>query len=311
MNETSLRPAASGRGLGAVLLAAMLLGTVGVTTRQLYAISAANPLSIAFFRLAIGTPVLAIVCGRMLGRRAWRIARPDLALMLLLGATLGSSQALYFTAIAASGVTAATLITLCTSPILVTIGSSVLLREQVTPATLLALLSALGGTALLVGLGQPGGAPSGLAAGALASLGAALCYSVFTLASRHLAQRYHPLQTLTVGFAVGSILLLILALAGGLVVDYPPAGWAMLLYLGTIPSALAYSLFLAGIGSITATLASISALVEPLTATLLAWLIFGEKLGPFGILGAVLLLAAILVLYRAQRTPQAELPFPE
>lgn len=316
MNERSLSapsagPLSAGRGLGSVLLAAVLLGTVGVVTRELYHISAANPLSIAFFRLALGAPVLAVLCWRTLGARAWQIERRDLALMLLLGATLGLSQALYFTAIAAIGVTAATLTTLCTSPVLVTIGSAALMRERIRPATLVALACALVGTSLLVGLTPGLEQGTGLAVGALSALGAALCYSVFTISSRHLAQRYHPLQTITVGFGVGSLLLLALALAGGLVVDYPPLGWALLVYLGSVPSALAYSLFLAGIASITATLASISSLVEPLTATLLAWLLFGEKLGPLGVLGAALLLGAILILFRAERGTSPEVTLPE
>lgn len=303
MNENLAGREAPARGLGSVLVAAMLLGTVGVTTRTLYQISAANPLSVGFFRMAIGAPVLAALCWRTLRERAWLIERRDLLLMLLLGASLGLSQVCYFSAIASSGVTIATLITLCTSPILVTILATGLMHERVTPLTIGALGCALAGTALLAGL-QPGKAVTGAdATGAAFALGAAVFYAIFTVCSRHLAQRYHPLQTTTVGFAVGSVLLLGMASASGFVTSYPAEGWLLLIYLGTVASALAYGLYLAGIRSVTATLASISSLVELLTAAVLAWLLFGEKLAPLGLLGAGLLLGAIVVMYRAQRQP--------
>jgi DME family drug/metabolite transporter len=45
-----------------------------------------------------------------------------------------------------------------------------------------------------------------------------------------------------------------------------------------------------------ATVASVLTLVEPLTATILAVVLFGERLGALGLLGGALLLGAILVL---------------
>ena len=47
----------------------------------------------------------------------------------------------------------------------------------------------------------------------------------------------------------------------------------------------------------TATAASIITLIEPLTATMLARLLLGERLGQWGLLGAALLLGAIGLLY--------------
>jgi DME family drug/metabolite transporter len=69
-----------------------------------------------------------------------------------------------------------------------------------------------------------------------------------------------------------------------------------LLYLGLVPTALAYWLFLNGLRHTPATTASILTLAEPLTSTVLAALLFGERLAPLGLLGAALLLAAMGVL---------------
>ena len=50
-----------------------------------------------------------------------------------------------------------------------------------------------------------------------------------------------------------------------------------------------------------ATAAGIVALLEPLTATTLGLVVFGERLGPLGVAGAVLLLAAIALLATVRR----------
>lgn len=55
-------------------------------------------------------------------------------------------------------------------------------------------------------------------------------------------------------------------------------------------------LFTFGMRQTSATTASIVALLEPLTAAGLAWLLFGERLGPLGLVGGALLLAAVTLL---------------
>jgi DME family drug/metabolite transporter len=190
--------------------------------------------------------------------------------------------------------------------------SALLLRERLTGTVLLALGCALAGTAMLVWVGPTaeGGRRETLA-GVLLALGSAFGYTVLTLCSRALAGRYHPLQPITIGFLAGALLLLPFALATGFVISYPAGGWALLLYLGLVPTALAYVLFLSGIRQITATVASIVTLVEPLTSTMLAWLLFGERLGPLGVFGAALLLGAIGLLYRGESRRAVPMAAPE
>ena len=60
-------------------------------------------------------------------------------------------------------------------------------------------------------------------------------------------------------------------------------------------------LFLRGLRSTSATAASVLTLLEPLTSTVLAWALFGERLGPAGLLGAALLLGAMGLLLRGER----------
>jgi DME family drug/metabolite transporter len=304
MDRHTASRAAARRGLLLIFLAALLWGTVGVTTRAIYDLSGTNALSIGFFRLAIATPALLLACWRTLGRRAFSITPRGLALMLAIGAAVALYQVCYFAAIARVGVAVAVLITLCTAPVLVALLAAVFLRERLTPTALLALICALAGTVMLVWVvpGQAKPRPETIV-GVLLALASALGYAVIALCSRALAGRYHPLQPITVGFGAGALLLLPFALWAGLGVVYPLAGWLLLLHMGLLPTALAYVLFLAGMRHTSATVASVVTLAEPLISTLLAWLLFGERLGPLGLLGAALLLGAIGLLYRGAARP--------
>ena len=62
-----------------------------------------------------------------------------------------------------------------------------------------------------------------------------------------------------------------------------------------IPTALAYILYILGLRTTSATVSSIVTLLEPLTATTLGLLLFGERLGTLGFAGAALLLGALLL----------------
>jgi drug/metabolite transporter, DME family len=284
------------RSLLLIAIAAVLWGTVGVTTKTLYRLTPTTPISVGFFRLAFAAPILLAACWARLGRRAFAVEWRGLRAMLLVGAMLACYQVCFFAAVADAGVVIATLVTLCSAPVLVALFSVALLRQRLAMATALALACAIAGTMLLVVTPDAGSHAS--VRGVLLALASAAGYAAIALAARGLARRYHPLQVTAIGFAAGALLLLPIALAAGLVVSYPAAGWLLLVYLGAVPSALGYGLYLTGMRVTLAPVASIVTLIEPLTATILAWTLLGERLGPWGVPGALLLLSALAVLYR-------------
>lgn len=284
-------------GLPSVALAAILWGTVGVATKMIYQISQTNALSIGFFRLAFSVPAMLLLYRAVYGLPAGKPqSRRDLGLMLILGGAMALSQACIFGAIPKVGVAIATLIAICVAPIIVAILAGWLLGEKLSGRVLLALLLAVSGTGLLVGWQEVNGEQRQMVSGILLALGAALSYGVVTICGRMLSGRYTSLYPITVGFGAGAVLLLPFTLVGGLTLDYAPAGWLLLLYLGIIPTAIGYWLFLYGLRWLPATVASIVTLIEPLTATILAGLLFSERLAPAGIMGAGLLLTSMILL---------------
>ncbi|CAN5620057.1 EamA family transporter [soil metagenome] len=285
------------QGVLLVMLAAVTWGTVGVTTKALYGMSATNSLSIGFFRLALATPALFLLGWITLGNRLFWIRRQDFFWMLVMGGLTAIYQVCYFAAIAQVGVTIATLVTLCAAPILVATLATGWKKEPLPRLVLLALVCASVGTALLITVRPTLTTQAALTSGILLALSSALCYAIVTLVSKHLSVHCHPFQSIAIGFTFGALLLFVCALATGFVVNYPPLGWSLLVYLGLVPTAFAYGLFLVGIRTTTATVASTATLLEPLTATMLAWLLFGEHFQQNSMLGASLLIGAMLLLY--------------
>jgi DME family drug/metabolite transporter len=103
-----------------------------------------------------------------------------------------------------------------------------------------------------------------------------------------------PLPIAAVTFGVAALMLLPAlaterAAAG-------PATWALLAYLGLVPTALAYMAYVAGMRTTPVAVSGILSLIEPLTATLLGVTFFGNRLGTAGGVGALLLLGAVTAL---------------
>ena len=295
-------------GLGFALLVGtgVIWGTIGVAAKLLYRETDLDAVSVTWLRAVIASPVCVALGWSALGRRLFQSSRRDLAVMVLLGALLIIYQWLYLAAVDRLGVSVATLIALCVPPVPVAAASAAFLGERPTVWLVLALTGALVGTALLVG--RPTGPTTGSGAtawGVLLALGSAGGMAIHLLASRLLAGRQHPLRPLAIGFPVGAIAFLPVVAGRGISLDQPAAGWLVLLYLGLVPSVLAYWMYQRGLRDVPATTASIVTLLEPLAAAVLAWLMFGERLGPLGLLGGALLLGAIgLLSLGAERSRQ-------
>ncbi|NJN18157.1 MAG: EamA family transporter [Oscillochloris sp.] len=284
-------------GMTFVAAAALIWGTIGVAVSLLYRIDETNPLSVGFLRLIISAPALLILGYLLVGPNLLKLhRRSDAWPMLLIGAAFAGYQVCYFAAITRLGVATAVLINICSGPIFTAILARFMLNEHLSRRTFLAMLGAISGTALLVGGAPQAADPPALAEGAALALGAGFCYSLVVIGSRMVAADYHPLQPIALAFSLGALLLLPFALAGGLVLNYSPTGWGILIYLGIVPTALGYWLYLRGMRSVPAATAAILTLLEPLGSSLLALLLLDERLAPLGVLGAMLLLASMALL---------------
>jgi len=291
----------SRHGFLLVVLAALCWGTSGFSGTIVADRTGLGPLDIAWHRMAIGAVVLLIGFTLTRRRRAAETAemvptltRGTAVRLVLVAAGLGAYQLAYFAAVAAAGVSIATLVALGLAPLLIAVGATVLGHGRPDRATVVALVVALVGLVLLVGISAGADSGTTVVLGALLAVGSALGYAVVTLAGAGVPA---GIPVALAGFAGGALLLTPVALATGLRFTTDPVALLVLLYLGAVPSALAYRMFFSGLRSVPGAVASIVTLLEPLTATALATAFLGERLSPGALAGGLLVLAAVAGLY--------------
>ena len=223
------------------------------------------------------------------------LAGRDIAVGLAMGGCGYALQAgCYFAALERIDASLLSLL-LYTFPAIVAAAAVALGRERMDSRRVAALGLAFGGLALVVaGAGTGALDPLGAALG----LGAAVVYSTYILVSDGIVGRVRP-RVLSALVCTGAAA----SLTGGSALlgelrpgELTAAGWDWLACLAVVSTVASISLFFAGLRRVGPTTASILATVEPLVTVLLAFLVFGETLGVVQVVGAGLVLAAVLVL---------------
>ncbi|MEU4955059.1 DMT family transporter [Streptomyces lavendulae] len=314
---------AAGRSLLYLVVAGVAWGTAGAAASLLFLASDLGPVALSFWRCAGGLVVLlGVLAVRRAGRarrapRASRAARPSPAVraprvpvVSLIGTGLMFTlfQAAYFAAVRDTGLAVGTVVTLGAGPVLIALGGRYWMGERLGRGGTAAVVGALTGLAVLV-LGSGGGEvrPLGVGWAVLSAAG----YAGMTLRARWLGRRGasgDPLVTTTWSVAVGTVCLLPLALVEGLLphaADWGRVCW-LLVYVATVPTALAYALYFTGAASVRAATVSVIMLIEPVSAAAIAVGVLGERLTGAVVLGTVLLLSAVGALIAAEaRGPRA------
>jgi DME family drug/metabolite transporter len=280
------------RGIGLVLLAAMLWGTTG--TAQSFAPLTFSPYWVGALRLAIATGFFAL-----LARRAPRRGAPwPWAVIALGGASVAVYNLSFFAGVRHSGVALGTAIAIGSGPIWA--GLLQTWQQRRLPPLLWwlgTLVGVAGGVAMA--LGQGGGAR-------LTTLGVTLCllaglaYAVYALANKRIVARLDPARTNLAVFGSAALLSLPAAWLLGGPLQADTSAWAAVLFLGLVSTGVAYLLFTSGLRHISGATGVTLALGEPVTAFVLAVLVVGESQTWLAWLGLAGVLAGLLVVVWAE-----------
>ena len=242
------------------------------------------------------------------GARGWSV-RP-----LAIGAVgVATYQLCFFAAVKDTGVAVGTVVALGSAPALAGLGGWLLDRRLPDRAWAIATALACAGVATLA-LGGGGGDVS--AAGVALAVGAGASYAAFTLASKRLLDQGHQVEPVMARlFGFGALLLSPVLVLGDVAWLATAGGAAMALWLGAVPTAIAYILFASGLRHLPANEVATLTLAEPVTAALLGAVVLGERPGATALGGIVMILAGLAVLAaprkrrpRAVPTSTAEAP---
>lgn len=284
-----MTPVSARRGAFYVSVAAAAWGTGGTAGLLLFQSGGLGPVGVSLWRYLLGAAFLLVLL-RLTGGLPGRLGPRVVAV----GIGMAVYQAAYFAAIARSGVAVATVVTMGASPLLTALGSRFLLGERLGGSGILAMSGALAGLFLLTWGDLGSGARPGQWAGIGLALLSAAGYAAVTLYSR----RHHddPQGMAVGGFVVAAACLAPFAVAGGALPEFSLSSVALLLYLGAVPTALAYGLYFRALATLSAATVSVISLGEAAGAAVLGVLLFGERLTLPAWAGCVLLIAAVVVL---------------
>ena len=270
-----------------VVAAATLWGTLGVLAKWLYAYQL-SPLSVVWVR-AVGAFIGLLVLLAIWRPQLLKVSPGDLPFLAGYGLiSVAAFTLLYFETIAASTVGAAAVL-LYSAPVFVTLLAFLLFGEPLGRGKLLALGIATVGLVLVVGGYDPARlrvTPVAIATG----LGSGLTYGLYSIFGKVALSKYSSWTVVlyTLGFG-GFFLSLPRGPAPGIALQQPILAWALLASVAAI-TIIAFGSYTLGLSRIEAGRASIVCTLEPVVASALGQLAFGEVMGLAQVLGAGLVL---------------------
>ena len=278
-----------------VLGAATGWATLGLFYSALARAYQMPPQTIAFFRALFGLVALLIALGSF-RRDLLRVDRRDLPLFILQGVLgIAAFFTIYAHAIQSAGMSVAAVL-MYTAPVWVTLYGWRFLGEGLDGVKVVALAGTLLGAGLVAQVYDPSRLRVGMA-GVLLGLGSGICYACYSVFNKLAVRRHSPWTVLTLSFACGLPLLALTQRPADVwrVLRIPEAVlWLVAMTVG--PTLGAGLLYAAGLTYLPASVASIVVAFEPVMASVLAFLVLGERLVPGQVVGAAAIIASIVLL---------------
>jgi len=279
-----------------------MVGVMPLAARRLYADGLGAP-SMLFFRYAIAVAALACAA-RLIGidlARAWRSGGWR---VVLLGATLGSAQTLFFWQSLRYLDTSIAVLLFYTYPALTLALDRLFFRQPIRPVAVFCIAVILFGAGLITAPGLRGGTidPRGL----LWAVPSPLVYAVYLAINARLLRRHPPLVGALGLFAGMTATFALLVALTGLDTPGSGAGWLLIVFIALGPGAMTMTLFSFSVPRLGASSFAILANVELVTVVLLGTLVLDEAVTPARALGGGLIVAGILTHALARQTATFE-----
>jgi drug/metabolite transporter (DMT)-like permease len=258
----------------------------------------APPLVIASYRLALASVFFLATCAVRRFNPLTSFSRKELSLAGLAGLFLCLHFATWIASLKLTSVSSSVLF-VTTSPIFVTIGSVLFLKEKVSRWLILGIIFTLSGAAVIAT--QNFGNEHDSIPGNLLALCGAVGAAGYFLIGRRLRPSVNTLAYVSVVYTTTAILLLVITVAGG----FPMTGYALNTYIlfaliAFVPQVIGHTSFNWSLKHFSAATVSIIILGEPVVATILAFMLLDEKIAAGQVAGGILLLIGVSFAIRAE-----------
>ncbi len=280
-------------------VAALLAGAAAIGASALFVkVSEAGPVATAFWRVALALPFLwAWAAWEARGRLVAAFAA-DRGALIAAGLFFAGDLAVWHWSIVLTSVANATLLANL-APIFVALAAWLLFHRRPTGRFVAGLVTALAGTAALIGGDFHLGGKELLGDGL--GVVTAMFYAAYQIAVTRLRAGASTSTIMAWSGLVTAVVLLPLALVSGeQILPLTAAGWVKLAGLALISQVAGQSLIAYAMAHLPATFSSVGLLLQPVVAALLAWVLLGETLGYVEIAGALVVLAGIRLAHQAE-----------
>ena len=279
-------------------LAALFAGATAIATAPLFVkVSETGPVATAFWRVFLALPPLWMWALMSEGRQHAAHLRMHRGLMMAAGIFFAGDLAVWHWSILLTSVANTTLLANL-APIFVTAVAWFVFRETPRKLFLAGLAAAIAGTLLLIGanFGQSGSASLGDALGVIT----AMFYAAYQMTVTRLRAHVPTASLMAWSSAIMAALLLPIAwISGEQLLPHTNAGWLKLIGIALFAQVIGQSLIAWAMAHLTANFSSVGLLLQPVMATLFAWILLGEIVGPLQFAGGVLVLAGIALARQA------------
>ena len=277
----------------AILAAAALWGMIGLWNRHLMA-GGFTPYTIVLVRNMGGLILLAAIFA-VKDRSVFRVERHHLKYFFGTGVvSVLLFTVCYFSCQQVCSLAVASIL-LYTAPAIVVLLSAALWKEPMTRKKLLALGLTLAGCALVTGVLS--GGVTVTAQGVLLGLGAGFFYALYSIFGRYALAHYSAMTVTVWTFVFCGLGALVFLRPGELALVLERPSMALLsLGLVVVSTAAPYLLYTWGLAQVEPGRAAILASIEPVVASLVGVLAFGEPMTAMTAAGIVCVLAGVYIL---------------
>lgn len=282
------------RGVGMVVGATVCWGTMAAVAKLLFRDQGVDPLALVVVRAYLATLTLFAFLGAVAPGHLRVDTRMLRAAAIVGVGGLLTNNFLYFEAIHLTSVATALLLQY-QAPVLLALYALLVERQPLSPRLAFSIVLTVVGCALIVRVYDPAAVRLNFL-GVLAGVGTAFAFAFYILTSRAALRFMRPWTLVAYGYLAVSVVWLPLVPPWRIVAArFPPETWGAFLAIATLGTVVPFGLFINGLKHLPPTQASILAMLEPVVATLAAYLILGEALLPLQALGGVLVLAGVIL----------------
>ena len=248
--------------------------------------------STLFYRFGLAALILGVMM--MVQRKSFALTWHELGVLAPLGVLMGSSSSSLYISFNYMDVGIASTL-LFVYPVMVAVIMAVFFKEKVTTATVVAIVLALCGIALL---NQSSDGSSLSALGVALVMISSLTYAVYIVVVNKSALRMSSVKLTFYVLLFGVLTILAITASMGEHLQWlsTPRQWLFATQLALMPTVLSLVLMVIAVHDIGSTPAAIMGALEPLTAVAIGVVCFGEDFTARLAFGIVLILSAVLLI---------------